>query len=112
MRTLFWTTIIFVVAIIFTILGENDKMKKLVAIVLITILAAACFTGCTEGLGPGKFNFKGVHIITSDGDACLAITKWYESEVGIEVKTKDCGALWLSEGTYILYEDTCPICGR
>ena len=31
------------------------------------------------------------------------------NETGIEVKTKD-GALFLSEGTYFLVEDKCPIC--
>ena len=36
--------------------------------------------------------------------------KWYESESGIEVTTKELGSIFASEGTYILVEDKCPIC--
>jgi hypothetical protein len=32
--------------------------------------------------------------------------------MGIEVQTKEYGALYFSEGTYILVENKCPICDK
>lgn len=79
-------------------------------IIIFMILFAACGN---RSLGLGKFTFRKVHIFIHDGpDMCLTVEKWYESDTGIEVKTKEYGSLWLSEGTYMLCENECPICGR
>ena len=37
---------------------------------------------------------------------------WYDNSKGIEVLTSECGSLFLSEGTYIMYSDTCPLCSK
>lgn len=91
-------------------------MKKIITsilAILMVILLLTVVTGCgNHSLGFGNYNFKRIHIFTHDGnDQCLTVEKWYEDDVGIEVKTKECGALWLSEGTYMLCENECPICG-
>lgn len=90
-------------------------MKKIISIILIiTVLFLVCSltTSCNKGLGLGNYNFKKVHICVGDVNKCVEIEKWYDNEIGIEVKTKNYGALYLSEGTYILIEDKCPLCGR
>ena len=85
-------------------------MKKIIA------LAIACclmfmLVGCNMGVGIGNFEFHGVHVCDHNGNCRdLAIDKWYDNDNGIEIKTTDYGSLFCSEGTYILYEDECPIC--
>ena len=61
-------------------------------------------------LGPGNYTFKKIHIDTHHYSGCLTVEKWYENDSGIEVKTKEAGALFLSEGQYALIEDECPFC--
>lgn len=90
-------------------------MKRVISIILAIVMLvtmSVLFCSCgNRSIGPGKFTFSKIHIFNHDGDdCCLTVEKWYESEVGIEVKTKECGALWLSEGTYMLCEKECPIC--
>ena len=91
-------------------------MKKLIAFILVFILILAFFvmtlSSCNMGIGLGKFTFNGVHLTTYKGEsACLKVEKWYDDEEGIEIKTENYGTIFASEGTYILFEDTCPICG-
>lgn len=67
--------------------------------------------GCGNmNLGFGNYTFNGVHIDTVHHTACYAVESWNDCETGIEVKTKEKGTLFLSEGTYILYENECPLC--
>lgn len=82
--------------------------------VLIIIFIMLVFAACgNHSIGFGNFAFTKVHIFVYDGpDMCLTVEKWYESNTGIEVKTKEYGSLWLSEGTYMLCEHDCPICNR
>jgi hypothetical protein len=47
-----------------------------------------------------------------DEHACVEIEKWYDDERGVEIKIKDGDALFLSEGTYMLVEDECPLCNK
>ena len=90
-------------------------MKKIISIILIiTVLFLVCSltTSCNQGLGFGNYTFTKVHICVGDVNKCVEIEKWYDNEIGIEVKTKNYGALYLSEGTYFLVEDKCPICNK
>jgi len=90
------------------------KRKILYIIMSLIILSTFILTSCGNlSIGAGNFNFKKVHIHLGSIDRCLTIEKWYDNEgMGIEVKTKECGSLFLSEGTYILIEDKCPICDK
>ena len=87
-------------------------MKKFIAIIL-TVLLMAALVGCgNHSIGMGKFTFRGVHVSDGSGHARdLTVINWHDNDVGIEVKTEEAGSLFLSEGTYVLYEDTCPLCG-
>lgn len=94
---------------------KHITQKIMIACAFISTLlftATGC-TGCGNmGMGPGNYEFKKVHINMGDKHACVEIEKWYDNERGVEVKIKDGDALFLSEGTYILLEETCPICDK
>lgn len=57
--------------------------------------------------GWGNYSYTKVHIF---GQRCYEIESWHDNSIGIEVKTKDYGSIYLSEGRYMLVEDKCPIC--
>jgi len=90
--------------------------KKYVAfkwfVILIIIFMMVVLGACgNHNIGFGNFTFTKVHIFVYDGpDMCLTVEEWYEGDIGIEVRTKEYGSLWLSEGTYMLCENDCPIC--
>lgn len=89
-------------------------MKRIIAIVLFIVMA---FTLCSCGnmsLGLGNFTFTHIHFTDYTSGHCAAIEKWYDNETGIEVKTKEFGSMYLSEGSYIMFIDdtTCPYCGE
>lgn len=87
-------------------------MKKSKILILVSVLIfALLLTGCGNmAMGPGNYTFNKVHVSTPDFNGCVTLETWYDNERGIEVKTKEYGAMYLSEGTYILIEDKCPIC--
>lgn len=86
------------------------KYIKIICLVLVLLMI---LTGCNLGMGPGSFTFNRVHICDFSGSCADAtIIKWYDNGEGIEIKTKEYGSLFLSEGTYILFNDVCPICGK
>ena len=78
----------------------------------IFVIDSDTFRMCNVSIGPGNFKFEKVHIDTYNYNGCLTIEKWYEDETGIEVKTKEVGAIYLSEGTYFLIEKECPFCAH
>ena len=87
-------------------------MKKILCVILALAICLA-FTGCGNmSIGLGNYNYTKVHIDTHNYSGCLTIEKWYDSGNGIEVKTKEAGDIFLSEGTYILLDGTedCPFC--
>ena len=87
-------------------------MKKILSVVLSLLLIVTLSACGNVSIGPGNFKFEKVHIDTYNYNGCLTIEKWYEDETGIEVKTKEVGAIYLSEGTYFLIEKECPFCAH
>ena len=88
-------------------------MKKIIIVVALVaiILTTAAIMGCNMNPGLGTYSFKKVHILAHNGEEkCFEISSWRDTEIGCEVKLKNGGSLWLSEGTYILVSDKCPIC--
>ena len=88
-------------------------MKKKIALVFAAAaLIAACMTGCNKSYGFGNYSYKHIHFSDQISGHCATIKKWYENDNGIEVKTEECGSIFLSEGTYIMLEsaDKCPFC--
>lgn len=87
-------------------------MKKYIAIAIMCIMLFV-LVGCgNRSLGLGNYSFKHIHFTDAVGGHCATVEKWYENESGIEVNTKEYGAIWCSEGTYIMFEsgDRCPYC--
>ena len=84
-------------------------MKKSILIIMsATMLMLA---GCGNmAWGIGNFKFRKIHIDTHNYNGCFTVEKWLDSTTGIEVKTKEAGSLFVSEGMYVLIEDKCPFC--
>lgn len=77
-------------------------------------VAFASIAGCGNMaiIDPGNYSFKHLHSDTYHNPMCFTIEKWWDNSTGIEVRTKECGTLYFSEGDYILIEDAenCPYC--
>lgn len=87
-------------------------MKKAI-IALLCIALLFVFTSCNAATPNWENDPVGVHILTHSGeDKCLRIKGWYEHHSGgLQVETEEYGELLLSQGTFILYDTICPICG-
>ena len=88
-------------------------MKKLIWWVLLVALCVCMLAGCNKSIGLGSYNFRKIHIDTYHYSGCLTVESWHEDDSGIEVKTKEAGSIFASEGTYILIsgDKACPFCG-
>lgn len=86
-------------------------MKKIFAIVMIFALMLTMCSCGNMSLGVGNYDFQKVHIDIHGDSKCVDIKKWYDSDgSGIEVYSEKYGAMFLSEGSYILIERDCPFC--
>lgn len=86
-------------------------MKKL--IFMFIVIVTLCITLCSCGnmsVGLGNFTFRTVHVHAGEHTKDFTIEKWHNDNMGIEVLTKEGGAMFLSEGTYILFENECELC--
>ena len=86
--------------------------KKIIFIFAATALITVYMTGCNKSYGFGNYSYKHIHFSDQISGHCATVGKWYENDNGIEVKTEECGSMFLSEGTYIMLEsaDKCPFC--
>ena len=87
-------------------------MKKFIVLIMILILTLFTLTGCNMSCSPGNYNYNRVHISVGGKELCKEILNWHDNDIGCEVALKDGNSLYLSEGTYILIKDKCPICGE
>lgn len=92
-------------------------MKRILSIILVCLICVFTFCGCSdikgcgnENIGFGGYSFYRVHISVGGKELCKEIQSWTDNEIGCEVKLKDGNVLYLSEGTYILIQNECPIC--
>ena len=88
-------------------------MRKVICILLVLVMIL-CFTACgNENWGVGNYNWKHVHFSDMVEGHCATISSWHDNTTGIELHTVECGAMFLSEGSYILFESSkdCPYCG-
>lgn len=88
-------------------------ISKVLLITLLTLVLIFTLSACgNKGYGPGKFTFTHIHITDYNQGCCCDIEKWYDNDTGIEVRTVDGKGIFLSEGTYILFEREadCPFC--
>lgn len=87
------------------------KKAKLVLLFIASVALSSCGN---MDMGNGTYSFNGVHISDGLKSVDCHVISWRDNkeEPGIEVKTKEFGSLWLSEGTYVLFDKICPICGK
>lgn len=88
-------------------------MRKIIAIAVCVILLCVCLVGCgNENWGFGNYNWTHIHFTDAVSGHCATITSWHNNETGIEVHTEECGSVFLSEGSYILFDtaEHCPFC--
>lgn len=87
-------------------------MKKILGIILVLTLLLTITSCGNMSLGLGNFTFRHVHFTDMLSGYCATVEKWHDNEQGIEVVTTEYGAMFLSEGSYILFENTaqCPYC--
>lgn len=87
--------------------------KKIITTFMIIAMLTTTLTGCGNmSMGFGNFTYKKIHVDTYHDSECFTVEKWYENENGVEVLTDEVGSMYLSEGTYIMIEDECPLCGE
>ncbi len=84
-------------------------MRQVCFILALAIVAMA-LCACNYSCGFGEYNFSKIHIDTYHFSGCYTVETWYESSSGIEVKTRELGHIYVSEGFYILVGDKCPVC--
>lgn len=88
-------------------------MRKFIAIVMIMVIALAMCACGNENWGLGNYSWKHVHFSDAVSGHCATISSWHDNTTGIEIHTVECGSMFLSEGSYILFESgsDCPFCG-
>lgn len=92
---------------------NKKKFAATTSAILLTILSVLTFNGCGNmSCSPGNYSFNKIHVDIYQHSMCLTVESWHDDERGIEVKTKEAGSMYFSEGTYILIEDTCPFCAE
>lgn len=90
---------------------DFGKIFVIAALTFIIICILFVLPRCNMAIGCGNYEFNGVHICDHGGNCHdVRIINWHDNSTGIEVKCVDGNSIFLSEGTYILYEDYCPIC--
>ena len=90
-------------------------MKKIAIVMVMLIAMAFCLVGCgNENWGFGNYNFTHVHVSDGVTGYCAEVKSWHDNERGIELHTEEFGNIYLSEGTYDLFEygKNCPFCAE
>ena len=89
-------------------------MKKIIAIVLVCMMALGLCACGNENWGFGAYTFTHVHINGATEGHCATINSWHDNERGIELHTEEFGNIYCSEGTYFLFGDgsDCPFCNE
>lgn len=85
-------------------------MRETIIALILGIVMAISLIGCNIGFE--DYSFYHVHISDQINSTCATVSKWYDDGEGIEVNTKEYGSMFLSEGTYQLFEsaEKCPYC--
>ena len=93
---------------------KNKRIFAMVLLLCILLPIILLFAGCNKAIGLGSYTFNGIVISVPGNDkhVCLTVVNWHDDDTGIEVKTEEYGPIFCSEGTYILFHDKCPICGK
>ena len=87
-------------------------MKKIICFALVIIMMLTLCACGNQSIGLGNYTFAHIHIDDNINSYCAEVEKWFDVDRGIEIKTKEFGSIFCSEGTYILFENgnDCPFC--
>ena len=87
-------------------------MKKIIAFILVLVLALSLVASSNYHIGIGNYNWNHIHFSDAIEGHCGTVLSWCDDETGIEVNTAEYRSMFLSEGSYILFEDSslCPYC--
>lgn len=88
-------------------------MKKFIALSLVLIMIVCGLCACGNmSMGFGTYDFTHIHYSDALEGHCADVIQWYDDSNGIEVLTEEYGSIFLSEGTYILFDvaEHCPFC--
>ena len=78
-----------------------------------TINATGYWSGNVGKGGWGNYQYNHICIIAGDDHQCYEVEKWWDNELsGLEVKVKNGGYIFASEGTYHIYSQSsdCKFC--
>jgi len=84
-------------------------MKKILAVLFAVMLVVLCSCGNQRLLDFEHDTYNYIHCFETG--KCYKITSWKNNEIGIKVVTEKYGNMYFSEGTYLLIENDCPVCG-
>ena len=89
-------------------------MKKIVCILLVCLMVLGLCACGNENWGFGNYTFTHVHVSDGVNGYCATIKSWHDNERGVELHTEEFGNVYLSEGTYALFEygQNCPFCNQ
>lgn len=92
----------------------KDTIVVFIGTVIVIAIMACTLTSCgnMDVVGIGNFNFEHIHFTDMTEGHCATVLSWIDNDNGIEVKTQEYGSVFLSEGSYILFEsgERCPYC--
>ena len=85
-------------------------MKKIFTLILVLVLSLSLCACGNENWGFGNYNWKHIHFSDAAEGHCATISSWHDNTAGIEVHTVERGSMFLSEGSYMLFENEiyCP----
>ena len=88
-------------------------MRKFIAFFLVLVMCVALMGCGNENWGVGNYSWRHVHFSDMVEGHCADISSWHDNTTGIELHTVEYGSMFLSEGSYILFEShvDCPFCG-
>ena len=78
-----------------------------------TVNATGYWSGNVSKGGWGNYQYNHICVIAGDDHQCYEIEKWWDNELpGLEVKIKNGGYIFASEGTYHIYSQSsdCKFC--
>lgn len=78
-----------------------------------TINATGYWSGNVSKASWGNYQYNHICIIAGDDHQCYEVEKWWDNELsGLEVKIKNGGYIFASEGTYHIYSQSsdCKFC--
>ena len=90
----------------------KKNIKKALAIILMAVFLTVFVSACKTTLASGSTSYSHVHICDLAGNIAHATLKdeLRDNEYGIMLETEEYGHIFLCRGSFILYNDMCPIC--